>query len=88
MPPNPCKTLEQINMFAGEGFIPPATTPACFPVGGRAGGGGPPDPYKTSEKSAFSLLVALRMLLAALGPLLAALGPLLAAHHVKAFEKL
>ena len=51
--------------------------PARSVADGCAGVAGPPDPYKTNEKSTKSLLAALEVLLADLGALLAALGVLL-----------
>ena len=55
----------------------PSTAPARLAAGSRAGGAGPPDPYKTNEKSTFSFLAAPGSLMAALGALLADLGVLL-----------
>ena len=57
--------------------LPPSTAPARSSFRGCPALGGPPDLYKTNEKSTKSLLAALEVLLADLGALLAALGVLL-----------
>ena len=66
------KSTNALLNLAGEGLclpLPLSTAPVRSPVGGCATVLGPPNLYKTNEKSTYSLLAALRVFLAALGAL-------------------